>query len=176
MAVGRQADMNRNQQLAVFFILAWYAGNAQAHVMNPIYYPLGPLPFLLIGDLPLFACVIPVTILTTTLVLWAWIRSPGFMGHLWRGTSLYIVARVFETGMLFAIERVAPRWASSSLEPFGTLAACLFAGLIPATLFGLFIYRASFVSKQRQVVAMAMAIVSGYFVAYVSGLLLIMMR
>jgi hypothetical protein len=115
------------------------------------------------------------TLIATALVLWAWIRPPGFGGHLWRAIVFYAVARAFEAGVLAAgpkIGWIAPGWTSSSLETFGSLAAGLLAGLIPAALLGLFLYRRCSTRNWQRLIAVATATVSGYLGAFAFGLLI----
>ena len=148
---------------------------AQEHV-SPTHFPLGTIPIKLVEESWLCVFIFPATIIAMALVLWACIRPPVFVGHLWRGIILYIVARAFEeVGMLFACPLMgwmSPGWTSSSLDTFGSLGVCLIAGLIPSALLGLLLYRGSSVSKWRRLTAVVAATTGGYLVALASALLI----
>jgi hypothetical protein len=169
--------MKETSRSLILLVAAFCPAILHGHALSPTHYPLGPMPSMLVSESWAFVSMIPVTLIATTIVLWAWIRPPGFGGHLWRALIFYTVSRAFETGMLFACPKIgwtAPGWTSSSLETLGSLAACLVAGLIPATLLGLPLYKGTLLPMWRRVLAVATATAGGYVAAFTCGLLVTM--
>jgi hypothetical protein len=150
-----------------------------SHALNPIYYPLGPVPFFLWSELRPFIVLIPLSIAIETLVLWAWARGFGTLGNLWRAGILYIAARAAETGIIFLVASIPgfrnigdAAMRDSIVENFGPLLLLLTTGLVASIPVGLLLFKGTGIKPRGIAVAVCAASLAGYLAAFGYSLLL----
>ena len=88
--------------LLALVVLLLLGGPCDAHALSPTHYPLGPYPFVMIGEWreSVFLVLIPVVV---GYLLLRW-RVPGITvaGSLWRSAVLFVASRATEFGLMAA--------------------------------------------------------------------------
>lgn len=149
---------------------------ALAHALQPAFYPLGPVPFLLPRERwP--TVVLPVAaLLVLTAVMQARLPLPHWRNSLWRAALLYLAARVGETVCIALLESWpwvrSAGWGSFGVPAMTCLLIFLAAGMTLALPLAIALYRRREPQTRRILGTTLLASAASYLAAATVGLVM----
>lgn len=134
------------------------------HGLSVTHFPLGPFPLLSFMGVFWGVLVLPVMLSVEFLILWKFIPALGFLGNLWRSLVLYILAHIFESGVLYIFYGILDIGAGWN-EIFLSLALCLLVNFISKALAGSFLYERKNISTKKFLIVIGATTLASYSAA-----------
>ena len=134
------------------------------HGLNPTHFPLGPFPLLSFMGGFWGVIVLPIMLTVEFLILWKFMPSLGLWGNLWRSLVLYILAHIFESGILYVFYGILDIGAGWN-EIFLSLTVCLLVNFLSKALAGSFLYKCKNISIKRFLIVIGATTLVSYSAA-----------